>query len=261
MKYLRLYKAFFKMNLMKITAYRGNFWFLFCITAIESAIVFVSIAILFTHIDEIAGWAYNDMLVLMGVYMFSQSLAWILFKAGVHDLDTFIQKGDLDRFLVKPVDTQFLVSVQRIDIVDAGRSVVGIALIWMGLSGKAVLGTLLNIPLFVVMMLLGQVVLYSIMLALKIISFKSIQGWATNAISWRFHDLAHYPTDIYRGAVRFFYTFMIPLIFVATVPTKALLGTMEMKFFIGAIIAAIVSFTLVRIMWKRALRNYSSASS
>lgn len=261
MKYIRLYKAFFRMNLMKITAYRANFWFLFFITGIESAIVFVSVAILFTHINNIAGWSYNEVLVLMGAYMFSQSLAWILFKAGVHDLDTLIQKGDLDGFLVKPVDTQFLISVQRIDIVDAGRSVVGIVLILTGLSGKAILATLLNIPLFILMMMVGQVILYSIMLTLKIISFKSIQGWATNAISWRFHDLAHYPTDIYRGAVRFFYTFVIPLIFIATVPTKALLGIMDVRFFVGGIIAAALSLTLVRMIWKRALRNYSSASS
>ncbi len=260
-KLLRLYNIFFKTNLIKALAYPGNFWFMFALTGIESLVVLLAVNILFNHVQSIAGWSYHDMLVLVGVFMLSHSLAWIFFKAGINDLDTIIQKGDLDWYLIKPVDTQFLVTIHRIDVEDAGRSVVGIWLMIVGLQNAPLFTTVLHIPLFIIMMLLGQVVLYAIILAVKIVSFKSIQGWATNAISWRFHELAHYPTDIYKGMLKFVYTFVFPLIFVATVPAKALTGRLEMQVIMGGFVAAGVSLLAVRLLWKRALKTYSSASS
>lgn len=260
-KYLRLYKIFFKTNLIKALAYPGNFWFMFVLTGAESLVVLFAVNILFNHVESIAGWSYHDMLVLIGVFMLSHSLAWIFFKAGINDLDMIIQKGDLDWYLIKPADTQFLVTIHRIDVEDAGRSVVGVWLIIVGLQEAPLFTTLLHIPLFVVMMLLGQVVLYAVILAVKIVSFKSIQGWATNAISWRFHEIAHYPTDIYRGMVKFIYTFIFPLIFIATVPAKVLTGKIELQIILGAFLAATISLLVVRILWKRALKTYSSASS
>lgn len=261
LRYFKLYKTFFKINLVKALMYPSNFWFTFALTAFESLATLFALLIAFNHVTSIAGWSYHDMLVLIGVFMLSQSLAWILFKAGVHDLDTIIQKGELDGYLTKPIDAQFLVTIHRMDIVDAGRSFVGIWLIIVGMIHSSTENIFLHVPLFIILILLGQVVLYSIMLAVKIISFKSIQGWATNAISWRFHELAHYPTDIYRGFVKMLYTFIVPLIFIVTVPAKALLGKIELEFIIGACVAAGVSLLIVRLLWNRALKTYSSASS
>lgn len=258
---LRLYKTFFKANFMKDMAYPGNFWFMAILTALESAVVLIALKILFSHVHQIAGWNFEDMLVLIGVFMITNSLAWIFFKAGVGALDLIIQTGDLDWYMIKPVDTQFLVTIHRMDIEDAGRSLVGIWVIVWGLQHTGVFTALSRLPVFIITLLLGQIVIYAIILAVKLISFKSIQGWATNAISWRFHELAHYPTDIYHGAMKFVYTFIFPLIFIATVPAKALIGRLNMDLLFGAMLAAALSLLFVRILWKRALRTYSSASS
>lgn len=260
-KYIKLYKSFLRANVMKTLAYRGNFWLSFFLTAVESIMVFFGLAILFLHIDNIAGWSYSDMLVLIGVFTLTHALAWMLFKGGVGDLDKVINKGDLDWYLIKPIDTQFIVTFQRIDIVDSGRSLVGIALIAYGLKDASLFGTLINLPLFIVTIFLGQIILYSITLAVKTVSFKSIQGWATSAISWRFHDIARYPTTIYQGMLRFIYTFIFPLLFIATVPAQALMGNLELHLLFGAFVAAAMSLCIVRIIWNKALSTYSSASS
>ncbi len=242
-------------------AYRTRFWMYFVLTGFESVVVFLSLKIIFIHIYDIAGWSYADMLVLVGTFMLTHSLAWLTFKGGVGDLDRRIKDGQLDWLIVKPIDTQFLVSMNRIDIEDSGRSVIGIAAIIMGLKGSSIFGVLINLPLFILTLFLGQVVLYSFMLSTKSISFKSIEGWATNSVAWRFHELARFPTDIYRGALRIIYTFVFPLTFIATVPAKVLTGKFNFYMLIGAIIAASLTFTISRIIWKYALSTYSSASS
>jgi len=235
MKYFSLYLAFFRANLMKDMAYRGNFLLGSLTTALESLMVYFGVAVLFRHVTTIAQWTYEEMLILLGVYMISNSAAWLLFRAGVSDLDRTINRGDLDWYLVKPIDAQFLSTVTRIDIEDAARSLVGLVLVGLGL--------------------------YSIQLALKTVSFKSLQGWATNSIAFRFHDLAQYPTDIYRGLMRVVYTFVLPLAFIATVPAKALIGEITAGLFALSLLIAAAALAITRLIWKRALRTYTSASS
>lgn len=260
-QYLKLYKSFVRVNLMKSLAYRKNFLLGMFLVSVESITVLISVTIVFNHIGSIAGWSLDDMLVLTGVFMMTHSLAWIFFKGGVNQLDSIINKGDLDWLLVKPVDPQFLITVHRIDLEDAARSLVGIAVMAYGLQHAPVFQTLIMLPVFLLMLLCGQVVLYAITLTVKSISFKSIQGWATNSIFWRFHDLARYPTDIYSGTIRIIYTYIFPLIFIATVPAKTLTGKFNLWLLAGAFAAAGISFAVARLVWKAALKTYSSASS
>jgi len=228
---------------------------------IESLTTLFTINIVFRHIDSIAGWSYQDMLVLSGVFMLTHALAWLLYKASVSNLDRLINRGDLDTYLIKPIYTQFMVSIYDLDIEDATRGIVGIFLLFYGLQGHDSSQIILALPLFVITMVVSQIVLYSISIAIKTISFKSIQGWSTNAIAWRFHDLARYPTDIYRGILKVIYTLVFPLAFVATVPAKALIGTLTLPFFFGSFAIALTTFFISRGIWKWALSQYSSASS
>lgn len=260
-KYWRLYKMFFKINVMKDLAYRGNFLVGIILVSFESLIVIMLVKIIFSYVGNIAGWYFDDMLVLSGIYMFTISLAWLTYKGGIVDLDQVINRGDMDWMIVKPIDTQFISTFHRIDLEDGARSLVGIVVIVIGLQNSEIFKTLLSLPLFLITFLAGQVVLYSFHLLLKTISFKSIQGWATNSIPWRFNELAQYPTDIYRGIMRVLYLYILPLAFVATVPAKALTGKLSWQLLVGSIIAAILSFIISRLVWKRALKSYSSASS
>ena len=246
---------------MKALMYRGNFVFGFVLTGLESITVFAGIAIVFTKINTLAGWSYGDVLVLNGVYLMVNTVSWLLFRGGINDFDRVINRGDFDFYLIRPISAQFYASIQRIDIEDIARSVVGIAILWYGLTlGKTTL-TLTNILLFIITFFCGQAVLYAVFLSLKTISFKAIQGWASNTIAFRFQELASYPTDIYRGWLKTIYTFVIPLVFVATVPAKALLGTLPWRLAIGSIIVAIMSLLIARFFWQLGIRHYSSASS
>lgn len=260
-KYFSLYLTLFKMNLSKTMAYRGNFLLFFFLTICESLVAFFVIVILYGHVENIAGWEYHDMLLLTGTFMLSNGISWLIFKAGISDFDRVINAGDFDWYIIKPVDAQFLASVRRIDIDDTGRLVLGFIIIVMNFPHGDLLSSVIKILLYLFLFFCGQAVLYSILLALKTISFKSIEGWATNAIAWRFQDLAQFPTDIYRGVVRIIYLFVVPLAFVVTVPAKALTGAITIPLFFGAFAAAVGSLCLSRMIWNKAVKGYSSASS
>lgn len=246
---------------MKSFSYRGNFWWRMSLTTAESITILLAINIIFGHIGTISGWDYHNMLVLIGTFMIADTFAWFFYKGGLHVFDELINKGTLDWLLVKPVDAQFLAATHRIDVDDAGRTLVGVGLLAYGLQYVPLVQTLAMLPVYIFLILCGQVVLYSIMIIVKTISFKSIHGWATNAVSFRFQELARYPTDIYTGMLHTLYTFILPLAFIATVPAKALTGKLSLPLIVGAIFAATISLAIARLVWLKALKGYSSASS
>lgn len=261
MRYLRLYFSFFKINLQSTLAYRNNFLFGLLITGLESMTVFITITVLFNHIPTIQNWSYTDMMVLLGIFMLVNGLSWVLFRASVEKLDQLINRGDFDYFLVKPISSQFLASINRMDIEDSARSFVGLAVILTGLIRAQHLPTIGEIVGFIIALVCSLAILYSLQLMLKTISFKSVQGWGSNNIFYRLQDTTQFPLTIYRGAVRLFFTLIIPIYFVTTVPAQLLLGKVTSAWIGWALVAAIGSLWITHLVWNRMIKTYSSASS
>ncbi len=261
MRYFRLYWSFLRLNTQRALAYRANFGFGLFITAIESLAVFATVGVLFSHIPDIQGWDYSHMLIITGIFMLTNSVSWLVFRASVEKLDQLISQGGFDFYLVKPISSQFLVSINRIDIVDSSRGLVGLGLISMGLQQAAYVPSIWAILSFLVAFICGEIILYSLQILLKTISFKSIQGWGSNNIFYRLQDTTQFPLTIYRGFARIIFTTIIPIIFVTTVPAQLLLGTANPLWLLWSIIAASSILFISTLVWKFTVRSYSSASS
>jgi ABC-2 type transport system permease protein len=74
-------------------------------------------------------------------------------------------------------------------------------------------------------------------------------------------DAARWPIDVFRGAWRMVFTFIIPLAVMTTYPARALLGNLDARTSVLAMAGAAAGFFFSRAMWKTALRRYTSASS
>jgi ABC-2 type transport system permease protein len=75
-------------------------------------------------------------------------------------------------------------------------------------------------------------------------------------------DAARWPADVFRGALRAVFTFVVPLAIMTTFPARALLG----KDFgpldaVGALAGAVAFALFARVVWLRSIRRYTSASS
>ena len=74
-------------------------------------------------------------------------------------------------------------------------------------------------------------------------------------------EAGRYPIAAYPTAYRFFFTFVMPVAFLTTVPAQALLGWSNISWLIGAAILAVALFFASTWFWRFALRFYTSASS
>jgi ABC-2 type transport system permease protein len=76
-----------------------------------------------------------------------------------------------------------------------------------------------------------------------------------------FVQVARFPTDIFDQILRRLFTYILPIAFLATIPTKTLLGKLEPGFIIFATFWALGFFLFSRFFWRFALKSYASASS
>jgi ABC-2 type transport system permease protein len=74
-------------------------------------------------------------------------------------------------------------------------------------------------------------------------------------------EAGRYPIAAYPAAYRVFFTFIIPVAFLTTVPAQVLLGRERGFWLLGAAGLAIALIAFSNQFWRFALRFYTSASS
>jgi ABC-2 type transport system permease protein len=74
-------------------------------------------------------------------------------------------------------------------------------------------------------------------------------------------EAGRYPMVAYPAAYRFFFTFVVPVAFLTTVPAEAMLGRSHVIWVMGSAILALGLVMASVIFWRFALRFYTSASS
>ena len=182
-----------------------------------------------------------------------------------------IRTGSLDFALLKPIDTQFLVSLNRIQWSSLGNFVVGLVLLAYSLSriGRAPsLAAMLLYPLYI---LCGVAILYSLMFTLAATSIWLGRNQTLYDFWFYITNFSRYPMEIYRGTVgtplRWFFTFIIPVLIVVNVPARLLVrpldprGVEDWLLPLFAIFATVASLAASRWVFHRALLSYRSASS
>jgi ABC-2 type transport system permease protein len=76
--------------------------------------------------------------------------------------------------------------------------------------------------------------------------------------AWQF---GRYPVDIYRRPLRLLLTYAMPVAFIATIPSKALLHKGHLLVIPIALGVAVGSCLLAHVVWRAGLRRYTSATS
>jgi ABC-2 type transport system permease protein len=76
-----------------------------------------------------------------------------------------------------------------------------------------------------------------------------------------FLEAGRYPITAYPATYRFFFTFVVPVSFLTTVPAQSMLGQIQFVWLLGAGLLALILFFISTQFWRFALRFYTSASS
>ncbi len=205
------------------------------------------------------GWQWEQALLVMGMFTLLEAFSSSLLIPNLSRIVDHVRLGTLDFVLLKPIDSQFWLSTRNLSL--WGLPNLAFALIILIYAGvKLDIGLsawLMGIP----PMFLGIVMLYSIWFILGATSIWFVKVYNVTEVLHSILEAGKYPVAMYPTAYQFFFTFIVPVAFMTTVPAQAVRGLMTGRQFMIAIVLAVVLLTVSRFFWRFALRFYTSASS
>ncbi|MBD2165719.1 ABC-2 family transporter protein [Calothrix membranacea FACHB-236] len=206
-----------------------------------------------------AGWSWNAALVVLGVFTLLQGYSSTFLAPNLNRIVRHVQEGTLDFVLLKPIRSQFWLSTHTISPWGMPDLVFGTAII--AYAGKRLDLNLNNYLVSALPLALGLVILYSLWFILGATSIWFVKIYNVTEVLRGLLEAGRYPMTAYPAAYRFFFTFVVPVAFLTTVPAEAMLGRGQITWLIGAIVLALGLFSLSTWFWRFALRFYTSASS
>jgi ABC-2 type transport system permease protein len=234
--------------------------FLSCVT--EFALVIV----LFNRIPLLAGWSLAEVALLYGISGTCFAVAEI-FAAALDNFQVHIVLGTFDRVLVRPRGALFQVISEDFALRRVGRIAQAVLVLGIALRLLAIEWTADKVLLLVLALVSGTVIYFAVFVLGATFCFWTVQAKeATHVFTYGGDGLASYPLDIYRGSVRRFFTFVVPLAFVNYEPALYLLGRPDPLGLpdtarVLSPLAALAMAIVARFGWQQGVRHYQSTGT
>jgi ABC-2 type transport system permease protein len=252
---------FLRIGALNELQYRLNFFLQLLQSLIAVGVGLVGLALVFEHTTDLAGWSRSELLAVMGVHILMGGILQATIQPNMIRLMGDVQEGMLDFALMKPADSQLLVSVREFRVWQLVDVLVGGAVLGYATNELHVRVGWTQALSFLVAILLGGFIFYSFWLILTTGVF-----WLTRMdnIFELFNGLysaGRWPVGIYPSWLRNGLTFLVPVAFAVTVPAQALTNRLNAQTLLLALGVAVAIMAFARWFWFFGLRHYSGASA
>lgn len=206
-----------KLNISSAMEYRFSFWSQVLFMILNNVFLLFFWWVFFDNFPGVQGWGFSDILLLYALGAGAFGLACI-FAGNSLNLGDSIANGELDFYLLLPVDPLFNAVTSRMQVSAVGDLAFALVLAPIALGWNP-----LNLLLFLLMLICASLVLVSFWSLIGALSFfwghnQGFAALARNAIVM----FSTYPEYIFTGAVRVMLFTLIPAAFVAHMPLSLL---------------------------------------
>jgi ABC-2 type transport system permease protein len=258
-RYLKLIKLFWSTAIAAELEYRLNF-LLAALSSLGGLVGSLFGLFLFYRTGyTFPGWSWEEALVVLGVFTLLEGFSSTFLSPNLSRIVRHVQQGTLDFILLKPVSSQFWLSAHTIS--PWGLPDIVFGLITIGYAGDRLGLGLSNYGWSILPLLFGMAILYSLWFMLGAMSIWFVKIYNVTEVLRGLMEAGRFPMIAYPVVYRWFFTFVVPVAFLTTVPAEALLGRVEIGWIGAAGGLAIVLLFIANAFWRFALRFYTSASS
>lgn len=261
--YAALYAALWRNSITRELQFKLNFILWIIVELLWFALQLAFMGVLFSHTDEIGGWTKWQVVLLVGCANFIQQLFTALFLVNLTDLSEHIRTGRLDFMLLLPANTRFLISLRKVDLGSFVNAAVALGVMLYAAAQLELRPNAFQIAGFAVLCGVGLLIHYSLMFLLAAIAFWTVRA---QGIVWGYYNLfniARLPESAFPpGAFKTVFTFVLPMLLVANVPSKVLVEKLSTPVEWMVLVAmGLACYAASELFWRASLRRYTSASS
>jgi ABC-2 type transport system permease protein len=261
MRYLQIAGLQLRISASAGMAYRADFLIQGGLALASLGLLVLPWIVLFDGRDTVAGWDAPSTLIVIAYFTGVRAVLEGLISPSLVDLLERIRSGAFDYVLLKPVDAQALVSTSRCEPWQVFNLLFAIGLAVYAFVLRGAPPSAGDIGLGVALFAAGLVAMYSLWLVCAAAGFWVVRLDNLTYLLGAIFDVARWPVQVFRGVWRFVFTFVIPVAVMTTFPAMALLGRLRIETALATIGGSLVLAVVSRLVWRLAIRSYTSASS
>ena len=278
--YLSVLAMFARNSLVRDMTFRTNF-IIECITSLTWMLMNLGFYLLiFNYTKSLGpgtGWGRDEFFAFLATTMLVNSVVQAFFMPNCEEVSELIRTGGLDFALLKPIDTQFLISLRKMEWSALSNFAGGLCLLGYSLyrlttrDSHPIAITPLTVGLYLFYAACGVAILYSLMIGLAATSIWLGQNRSLYDFWFYITNFSRYPMEIYDGAwglpLRYICLYIVPVLVVVNVPARLLAQplrpdpSLSVWLALFAILATAGCLLVSRLLFTLALRSYRSASS
>lgn len=217
--------------------------------------------VVFHNITELGGFNFDQMLFMYGFALMAMSPQQLLLD-NAWVLSHRVVTGDFIKYCFRPVNMLFYFMSERVDVKGFSQFGIGTVILIMAWRRLQIPITALNMLMFLVLWL-GAVLICMALIILS--STFGFMGGATNEAVFLASDLkgyGSYPLTIFNKGLRFVFTFLLPIGFIAYYPANYFLNRdrSSVLTYLSPVIGAVFFLISCRI-WEYFAQKYAGTGS
>lgn len=257
---IKVYFVWIKKQWLVHTEYRANAF----VSALGSVFwILVSLLtynLIFAKITSLAGWSWQEMILLYGVYNLWWGLATGFFTGGLK-ISRKVRVEGLDKNLLWPGSPFFYVSM-KFEPELLIHSATGIIIFFIALGKLSLAFNVYQWLLFLALLFNSLALIFFVSVIFGATAFWITENEQLVDCFWSFEGMARYPREIFAGSkILYGIVFtVLPIIFMAAVPAEVILGRSNIYLILWSFAISIIFGFLARTIWRAGLKHYNGVS-
>lgn len=258
---MKVYLHYIALNLKSQMQYRISFFLTTLGQFITAFTSFFGLYFIFSRINAIDDFTYEQVLLCFAVMMTAFSLGQ-MFGGGLAVFPRLLGNGEFDRALVRPRNIILQVLMPNMDFTRLGLLVQAVMVLCYAIPISGIAWTWEKILTLCLMILSGGALFFGLFLFKAACSFFTIQNLNfMNIFTYGAHQFGRYPFSVYGKSVLTFFTFVIPLALFQYYPLLYLLDREPNTLFMLLPIIALLFLIPCYAFFRFGLSRYKSTGS
>ena len=260
-RYIRLYLYFLQFSFSKAMEFRLDFFFRILMDIIYYFVNIMMFKVLFLHTEFIAGWNHDQMMIFVASYLLVDAINMTVFSTNLWWLPFYINRGELDYYLIRPVSPLFFLSLREFSANSFINLLMALGFFIYSIATYSLPWTYWQLLGLVALLLNGTLIHYCIqfLMILPVFWTQSSKGFID--LFYTLGLAMERPDRIFRGGLRILFTIILPFALIASFPAKFFIDGFDWQTIVHIALVSIALWAAVFFVWKKGLKNYASASS
>ncbi len=259
MRLLRLYGMLFSLSLRRQIAFRADFFFEIGRTIVGVVTALAALLAVFTRTTGLGGFSAGEAVALLGTFQIVSGLRQALVEPNLRFNGQQIANGSFDAVLTQPAPAIFLTSLGGAAPLALVQPALGVLVVVGGTFYSGSRPSIIGVLAWAVLVLAAGVVMWATRCIIAAAVFWAL-GISLDVAYDGAWQLGAYPTTMLAQPLRTLF-YVVPVAFIASVPTAVLVGKLTPTWALTGIAAATTATALATGIWRLGIRNYTSATS